>query len=120
MNKPNLPPAARLTLLYVIVGVLWNAVWDGILARQVADPAVRVVGDLGFVAAGSILFYFLVRRTLRISDEARLALAQERNLLRTVIDNIPDYIFVTDTASRFLLNNKAHLKELNAHSEAEV
>jgi len=35
------------------------------------------------------------------------ALAQERNLLRTIIDNIPDQIFARDTASRFIMSNKS-------------
>jgi PAS domain S-box-containing protein len=40
--------------------------------------------------------------------QVELALAAERNLLRTLIDNIPDYIFVKDTQGRFLLSNIAH------------
>ncbi|MFA6457724.1 MAG: PAS domain-containing protein, partial [Bacteroidota bacterium] len=35
-------------------------------------------------------------------------LAKERNQLRTLIDNIPDYIYIKDTAGRYLLNNTAH------------
>jgi PAS domain S-box-containing protein len=39
-------------------------------------------------------------------------LEKERNLLRTLIDNLPDCIFVKDTESRFVLNNRAHLQVL--------
>ncbi len=39
------------------------------------------------------------------------ALAHERNLLRTLIDNLPEVsIFVKDTQSRFLTTNAAHLR----------
>ena len=39
------------------------------------------------------------------------ALARERNLLRTLIDNLPEVsVFVKDTQSRFLTTNAAHLK----------
>lgn len=34
-------------------------------------------------------------------------LARERNLLRTLIDNVPDFIYVKDTQSKFILGNKA-------------
>jgi diguanylate cyclase (GGDEF)-like protein/PAS domain S-box-containing protein len=44
----------------------------------------------------------------------------ERNLLRALIDEIPDQIFVKDKQSRFVLNNSAHIKALGAHSQAEV
>ena len=48
------------------------------------------------------------------------SLVEERNLLRTMIDHIPDYIFVKDRESRFLLNNAAHLRVLGAASQDEV
>src|SRR5205823_3527549 len=47
-----------------------------------------------------------------VSDRRRAedALLEERNLLRTLIDNLPDYIFIKDTQSRFLVSNAAHLR----------
>ena len=39
---------------------------------------------------------------------AEMAVVQERNLLRTLIDNIPDYIFVKDQDGRFVESNLAH------------
>ncbi len=35
-------------------------------------------------------------------------LRQERDLLRTLINNMPDYIFLKDTEGRFILSNDAH------------
>ena len=45
-------------------------------------------------------------------ENARLT--QERDLLRTLIDNLPDYIFIKDRQSRYLINNKAHVQALGA------
>ena len=45
-------------------------------------------------------------RTARRQSEA--ALAGEHELLRTVIDNLPGYIFAQDTAGRYLVSNRAH------------
>ena len=41
--------------------------------------------------------------------QAEEALLQERHLLSTLMDNIPDHIYFKDTASRFFRNNRAHV-----------
>ncbi|MCS6851140.1 MAG: response regulator [Gemmataceae bacterium] len=43
---------------------------------------------------------------------AEEALAKERNLLRTLMDNLPDFVFVKDRHSRFLTSNLAHMRVL--------
>lgn len=48
------------------------------------------------------------------------ALAQERNLLRTLIDALPDLIYIKDTASRYLVSNTAHAKFLGYASPDQV
>jgi two-component system NtrC family sensor kinase len=47
-------------------------------------------------------------------------LRRERDLLRTLIDNLPDHIYVKDMHSGFILNNAAHLKFLGAARQEEV
>ena len=47
-------------------------------------------------------------------------LSQERNLLRTLIDNLPDYIYVKDMNLRHLINNVANVKLIGAGSEEET
>ena len=47
-------------------------------------------------------------------------LASEHNLLNTLMNSLPDRIYVKDTKSRFLLNNFAHIRSLGAKSQEEV
>ena len=47
-------------------------------------------------------------------------LAQERNLLRTLIDSLPDLIYVKDRESRYVLSNAAHAAFLGLPSAADV
>lgn len=42
------------------------------------------------------------------SKLAELAVAEERNLLRTLIDAVPDFIYIKDMQHRFMLTNTAH------------
>lgn len=44
----------------------------------------------------------------------------ERNLLRTVIDNVPDYIFFKDREGRFLMNNVPNQRLLGVESVEDV
>lgn len=52
--------------------------------------------------------------------QAQQELEEQRNLLRSVMDAIPDAIFVKDTESRFVINNVAHLHNLGVTSQSEV
>lgn len=42
------------------------------------------------------------------NEEVKEKLSHERDLLRTLIDSFPDYIFVKDRQGRFVISNKAH------------
>ena len=52
--------------------------------------------------------------------KAEVALAEEHNLLRTIIDTAQDFIFVKDTEHRFLLNNVRHREVLGAESQEDA
>jgi sigma-B regulation protein RsbU (phosphoserine phosphatase) len=48
------------------------------------------------------------------------ALAAERNLLRSVLDNLVDAIYVKDAEGRYLLGNAAHARQLGLASTTKV
>ena len=52
--------------------------------------------------------------------EIEESLRQERRLLRTLIDNLPDPIFVVDKEGRKVIANKADVEHIGLKSEAEV
>ncbi|MEO5822548.1 MAG: response regulator [Vicinamibacteraceae bacterium] len=52
--------------------------------------------------------------------ERTRTLASERNLLRTLVDNLPDGVFVKDTAGRYRLANAAHRRQLGLGSSEEL
>ncbi|MGA2683988.1 MAG: PAS domain S-box protein [Verrucomicrobiota bacterium] len=71
-------------------------------------------------ATGNIIGLVGGGRDITRQKEAELRLTAERNLLRTVIDNLPDAIYVKDAETRKTLTNKADLNNLGSGSEAEV
>jgi two-component system, sensor histidine kinase and response regulator len=93
---------------------------DDVLTRRdgTTFPATCTASPIvtgGEVAGGVITFHDMTRRR-----KSQATLAKERDLLRTVIDNLPDYIFIHDTEGRFVINNIAHIRALGATCQEEV
>lgn len=80
-------------------------------------PVEIIVNKLKHVKSGTYCFF--VRDATR-RKQAEETLASERNLLRTLIDALPDHIYVKNAEKKFLLDNIAHRKFVGAHSEDEV
>lgn len=84
--------------------------------RDFVDEERALLGDIARRVSG----YIENRRLLQETQEAARELGEERTLLRTLIDNIPDLIYTKDAESRFLINNAAHLRSLGVTSQEEV
>jgi two-component system sensor histidine kinase/response regulator len=61
-----------------------------------------------------------IGRNITEMVEAHDILQKERNLLRTLIDSLPDLIFFKDAQGNYILNNSAHLKHLGVKSQEEA
>jgi PAS domain S-box-containing protein len=70
-----------------------------------------------------LLIWWNARFLFHLDIERRRAerkAAEEHHLLRTLIDNIPDMVFVKDTQHHFLLNNIAHARTLGAANPQDM
>ena len=70
--------------------------------------------------AGRILGTCGISRDITAMKKMEEKLAAERNLLRDVIDHLPDAIFLKDLEGRYLLDNAAHGRLLGAKGAGEV
>ena len=52
--------------------------------------------------------------------QAEVELKNERNLLRTLIDNMPEQINYKDAEGRYLLNNRAHLQSIHVEHQEDA
>jgi PAS domain S-box-containing protein len=98
-----------ISLPIVITPPFWSTLWF------------RLILLAAFLA---VLFWiYKWRKQLQeLATQKRIegVITKERNLLRTLIDNIPDAISIKDTASRKIIANKADLFNMNRNSEVEV
>ncbi len=72
------------------------------------------------VEADAIVGVVISFRDITPDKQAQAALATERSLLRTVIDYVPDYVYVKDREGHYLLQNKANLALVGAQSVDDV
>jgi PAS domain S-box-containing protein len=77
----------------------------GYVIHDASGKAIRVVGAMTDITK---------------QKEMGIQLAQERNLLRTVIENLPDAIYAKDSTARKTVANPADLKLMGCKTEAEA
>jgi len=92
-----------------------------------------LLGVFGISALGGI-YTFRVQhlhqkqRALRDANEAleqnirerTSELSEQRNLLRTLIDHLPDEVFVKDSAGQVIINNLAHARNMGVEDPADA
>ncbi len=71
-------------------------------------------------ASGIIVGASVIARDVTHARRAEEALGKERSLLLTVINNLPDHLYVKDNAGRYVLDNPAHRAFLGVKTAEEV
>src|SRR5581483_4337677 len=69
---------------------------------------------------GNIIGMMSISRDITELVEAEVKLQEERNLLRTLIDNMPDCIYAKDAQGRKIIANPGDLKNLGCKTEADA
>ena len=86
-----------------------------------SPAAVHLAKTSYIVATATLPALYLSRRKARMRQaQVEQALEDERRLLRLLIDNMPDYIYVKDEKSRFLIVNRAVAELTGAKSPDDL
>ena len=109
--------AADLKLIYQELhdaGQLANDLQESRADRELLEARVKLRTEELEAAVGAL--------QLEIADRRRAAeiLSDERNLLHTLIDALPDLVYVKDMKGRYVLNNRAHLQFVGADSPEQI
>ncbi|WP_175517707.1 hybrid sensor histidine kinase/response regulator [Planctomicrobium piriforme] len=85
-----------------------RASWVSATKVPLKRPDGTIIGTLG------------ISRDITSHYEISQALQLERDRLRTLIDHLPDYVFIKDAAGRFVTLNRAHYELFGCQSEEEI
>jgi PAS domain S-box-containing protein len=116
MHAMHLSHAWRSGLAYALFIGVWTAFSASVLTATIHQSETRLALQIGSNAVAILIMTQVVayweRRAQAGNEHAQAeeALLEERNLLRTLIDNSPDYIFAKDSKGRFLVSNVAHAR----------
>jgi PAS domain S-box-containing protein len=75
-----------------------------------------IEASISQIVVGGQKLFTVILRDITERQRADEALAYERNLLRTLIDHMPDYVYVKDIESRFLVGNRSVARHMGAAS----
>lgn len=82
--------------------------WVSTVKMPLRDVNNKIVGTFG------------ISRDVSKRKKAEYDLEAERNLLRALIDNMPDKVYAKDTDSRFIICNNALVKRMGKSNQEEV
>jgi diguanylate cyclase (GGDEF)-like protein/PAS domain S-box-containing protein len=81
---------------------------------------VRRTASLARDSAGKPLYFIRIIEDITARKDAQEQIARERALLRTVIDALPDRIYVKDRDGRFMLQNATNVSQHGASSADQL
>jgi PAS domain S-box-containing protein len=126
VNYTNLPPGKY---IFRVIGTNSDEIWNSTgtaITIYITPPFWKTTAFLlilallviaSIVAGFIMMFRKYQREKLQVELDALSSVQDERKQLRTLIDNIPDLIFIKDKESRFTMANTKVASVMNTTSE---
>jgi|GEM_PF-4972797 len=98
----------RIFWLYLLAGVGWILLFHFALLRFTGAPSLRhhvYWEELGFLLAGGVIFYFLIRKANRLVADSGEALRKEQATVESIIETSPIGITAVDRSGRIIFAN---------------
>ncbi|MBN2011275.1 response regulator, partial [candidate division KSB1 bacterium] len=121
-NNDGIWNEAGATIKVIVTPPFWQTWWFRIII--VALGIVIIISfyqiRINNIQIANKQLEFKVRERTKELMKSNKELADKKNLLQTLIDIIPDHIYVKDKLCRFVINNKAHLRLIGAKTQEDV
>ena len=115
--------ALKIAAGYAFFGLLWILFSDQLLLLVTEDPQtlarLQTIKGWLFVSVTAFLFFLLIRQTLANQDKGAHSLRQSEERFRTLLNAIPDLIWLKD-ASGYYLSCNATFEKFFGAPEAEI
>jgi two-component system sensor kinase FixL len=93
----------------------------GELTREIARATtLAIVAGTVLTFSALIVACSMILRDIRGRRRAEEALATEHNLLSSIMDTMPNHVFLKDAKGRFILDNAAHRRYLGLKSDESI
>lgn len=119
-------PAAKIAGVYLVVGVVWilvsDSVVDFLFSASVRDLFVfQLAKGILYVTVTAWMLYLLVQASMVSHKMMEERLQTERNTLQSLIDALPDYVYVTSRHGGYRQVNRATTELLGlSHADPHV
>ncbi|KAF1084730.1 Sporulation kinase E [Sporotomaculum syntrophicum] len=122
--KLIIKPAIRISLVYVMIGIIWVAFSDSLLLYLLASDikqltVMQTYKGWVYVSGTGLLLYFLLRRELRIREQKEVLLENEKKFASAVVNTAGALVLVTDSEGRIIKFNRA-CEKITGYSDHEV
>ena len=102
----------RIALVYAVLGALWIAFSDALVAAMAADPAtltsLQTAKGWFYILVTAGLLYALIRRSQTAIRQAAETARRSEEQLRLVTDALPVLVSYVDAQQRYRFNNRAY------------
>jgi signal transduction histidine kinase len=96
-QRPALLSPATIVLMYMLAGILWVVLSNGLLVRYVHTPrvltSIEIVKDGFFILLTAGLLYLLIKRGMQTLYRSEEALLESKRTLSTLLSNLPGIVY---------------------------
>ena len=115
------PSALRITLVYLLFGILWILFSDRLLYFISSDPQqlinLEIYKGWAFIGVTALLLYSLINRSMKEQKRITEILNRSERKFHTLLDRATDAIFVADLEGRLLDVNQQACNSVNYSRE---